>query len=175
MCMMVIGAALSIGMGVMQAAATQQAKQADYAAKSAAWTQNVLNAEAAARNEHRQILLHQMQEQDKSVQKDHLSYIEQAQKSATVENSAAGAGVSGISLGNLLDDITQKSQYNRTIVDRNLMFVVADTQANLKSTDDRLMGRINSVERPVEPANTFLLDAGAAVAKPISGLATSFM
>lgn len=168
-----IGAVLGMAMSVAQAGAAQQAKQADYQAKAVAWQQNVLNSEAAARDEHRQILTRQMQEQDKTLQKDHISRIEQAQKGATAEVQAAKGGVSGISLSNIVDDINQKSLLNRTYADRNYMFIVADTQEQLKASDTRALSRINSVERPMEPANTFALDALGGVAQGIGKLSSS--
>lgn len=173
MCVGMIGAVLGMGMSIMQAGAAQQAKQADYQAKSVAWQQNVLNAEAAARDEHRMILTRQMQEQEKTLQKTHVSRIEEAQKSATAEVQAAAGGTSGISLDNIVDDISQKSQLNRTYADRNYMFIVADTSEQLKASDTKALGRINSMQRPVEPANTFMLDALGGIAGGIGKMSSS--
>lgn len=147
-------------MGVSMAAsdAAYQARMDDYQAKSAVWRQNVVNSEAAARDEHQAILNRQMQEQAKTTQKKHLSYIEEAQKSAEAEVSASAGGVSGLSVDNIVSDIRNKSLQNRTYADTNYKFIVADTQAQLKATEARLMSRINSVERPVSPADTRGLD-----------------
>lgn len=157
MCGPALGLLVGIGQFVVGAAAAQagyQAKMADYNAKAAAWTQNVINSEAAARDEHRQILTRQLEEQAKTTQKKHVSFVEQAQKQASAEVSAASGNVSGISVDAIIGDIANKSEQNRTYADTNYKFIVADTQAQLKATDARLMSRINSVERPVSPADT---------------------
>lgn len=152
MCAPALSAVMGLAVGVMQAGASYSAQQADYRAKSEAWRQNVTNSEAAARDEQRQILTQQMQEQDKTVQKDHISFLEQAQKSSRVEVSAAQGGVSGLSVDNLLADIAGKSELNRTYADRNYAFVAADITEKLHASDTRLQSRINSVQRPVEPS-----------------------
>jgi hypothetical protein len=151
---MILGAVLSIGVAAMQASAEQQAKQADYNARVAAWQQNIINAQTAARDEQRQIITRQLQEQEKTSQKIHVSFLEQAQKQATAEVQGAAAGVSGISLDNILSDIEGKSLLNRTYAEKNYQYVVADTQEQLKATVTRMQGRINSVATPVSPANT---------------------
>ena len=173
MCVGIIGAVLGAGISLMQAGAAQQAKQQEYAAASQRWQQNIINTEAAARDEHRQIITRQMQEQEKTAQKLHISFIEQAQKGAEAEVRGAEAGVSGISLDNVLDDIESKSLLNRTYADINYKYIVADTEEQLKATDTRAMNRINSIPRPVEPANTFALDAMSGVFGAVGKVAGS--
>jgi hypothetical protein len=161
-------------MGVMQAGASYGASQADYAAKSAAWVQNVTNSEAAARDDQRQILTKQLEEQAATVQKQHVSFVTQAQKQSSVENSAASSGVSGNSVDNLLSDIAGKSEENRSYDQENYKFVVADTQEKLHASDTTLQSRINSVQRPTEPSPlSFIAGIGDAGLKGFKSLSAS--
>lgn len=152
MCAPGISAIAGIGMGILQAGASAGAADADYAAKSAAWTQNVVNSEAAARDEQKQIIGNQLAEQKKLGQQLHGSFITQAQKQGTVAAMASSANVAGVSVENILQDIAGKSEENRTNAAENYKMVVADTQMKLRSSDDQLMSRINSVQRPVSPS-----------------------
>lgn len=170
MCAPMLGAAV----GMVSAVAGFQAQQADYRAKKAAWEQNVVNAEAAARDEHRQITNRFLQEQEKTTQKKHVSFIEEAQKRATAENNAAGAGVSGNSVDNILRDISGKSMLNRTYADQNYKFVAADLTEQLKASDTKMIGRINSMPVPQAPSPLGMIAgvAGAGV-KAMGGLGMS--
>jgi hypothetical protein len=150
----VLGAVMSVAVGAASAQAEHDAKMADYQQRSLIWQQNVINAEAAARDDHRQIITKQLQEQEKVAQKVHVSYVEQAQKQATAEVQASASGVSGISLDNILDDIGQKSMLNRTYEATNYKFIVQDTQEQLYASTQKAIDRINSVPRPQEPADT---------------------
>ncbi len=152
MCAPGISAIAGIAMGVLQAGVSYGAAQADYNAKSAAWKQNVVNSEAAARDEQRQILTQQMQEQAKTGQKEHISFLEQAQKQSSVEVSAVQGGVSGLSVDNLLGDIAAKSATNRAYMDENYKFVAANIQEKLHASDTTLASRINSMQAPVSPS-----------------------
>jgi hypothetical protein len=173
MCAPGISAIAGIGMGILQASASYGASQADYQAKMQAWRQNLTNSEAAARDEQRQILTHQMQEQDKTVQTDHISFLQQAQKQSSVEVSAAQGGVSGLSVDNLLSDIAVKSALNRTYADENYKFVAADIQEKLHASDTRLQSRINSVQAPVEPSPlSFIAGVGSSVVGGIKALSS---
>lgn len=167
MCAPMLGAAIGMMATVAQAGAEQSAKETDYAAKSATWRQNVVNAQAAGRDEQRQIITKQLQEQEKTAQKVHVSYLEQAQKQATATVQAAAAGTGGVSLDNILDDIAQKSELNRTYAAMNYKYVVQDTAESLKSSDQKIMDRINSVPRPQEPANT----SGITILGGLAGMA----
>jgi hypothetical protein len=154
----------------MSASASNSAKKADYAAKSAAWKQNVVNSMAAGRDEQRQIMNQQMQEQSKTTQKKHVSFLEEAQKVATAEVQAASANVAGLSVDNILADLSGKAALNRTYADENYRYIVADTTEKLKGTDTRIMARINSMERPVSPADTSGIEIMGAGVKAFAGL-----
>jgi hypothetical protein len=158
-----MSAGMSLVSGVAGASASHAAAEADYEAKSAVWKQNVVNSEAAARNEQQQIITNNLEEQAKKVQKDKIYDIQGAQKSALALTSAASAGIGGHSVDAIMSDIEGKALLNQTFTDTNYMYVAANAQQKLTATDTTLMSRINSVERPVEPAdNTGLALLGGA-------------
>lgn len=167
MCAPMLGAVV----GIVGAVAQFQAQQADYQAKKAVWEQNVVNAEASARDEHRQLTNRFLQEQEKTTQHKHVAMLEGAKKAATAENNAASAGVSGISVDNILADINGKTLLNMTYADRNYQFVAADLTEQLKATDTKMKGRIESIPVPQEPSPLGLIAgiAGAGV-KGLGGM-----
>lgn len=173
MCMPIIGAILSIGVAAAQASAEQKAKTADYNAKVLAWQQNIINSQAAARDEQRQIITKQMQTQAQTSQKVHVSYIDQAQKQATAEVQAGAAGVSGLSLDNILDDIAQKSELNRTYAMTNYQYAVTQTQEDLHASDTKLTSRINQVPVPIQPIDTSGITVLGSVAGAVGKLGGS--
>lgn len=144
-------AALGAVVGIMGSVASFAAKQQDYEAKAAAWRQNVVNAQAAARDDQQQLLVRNLQEQDKTTQDKHVSYIEGAQKAAMAEASAAAGGVSGMSVDNLITDIEGKSALNRTYADMNYKMKAQQIQTQLTGTVTTMQSRIDSMHRPVAP------------------------
>jgi hypothetical protein len=157
-------------MGMMTAGAQYAAARADYNAKAAQWTQNVVNAEAAARDEQSQNLLRQMQEERASNQKIHLQDIEEAEKKSQVVVASADAGVSGLSVDNLIADIGRSAAYNRQVERDNWKMTAAQLQKEMDATETRMMNRINSVPRPTAPsAGAYLLGGLAGGIKGLGG------
>lgn len=158
-------AALGAVVGIMSSVASFSAKQQDYEAKAAAWRQNVVNAQAAARNDQQQLLTRQLQEGAKTVQDKHISYVEGAQKAAMAEAAGAKGGVTGLSVDNLVSDIQGKSLLNRTYADENYQMKAAQIQAQLDGTVTTMQSRIDSMPRPVSPSPLELVAgiAGAGV------------
>lgn len=149
----------------MSSVASFSAKQQDYEAKAAAWRQNVVNAQAGARNDQQQLLQRDLQEQSKTIQDKHVSYIEGAQKAALAETSAAAGGVTGLSVDNLITDIQGKSLLNRTYADENYMMKASQIQTQLNGTVTTMQSRIDSMPRPQAPSPLELVAgiAGAGV------------
>lgn len=149
----------------MSSVAGFAAKQQDYEAKAAAWRQNVVNAQAAARNDQQQLLQRDLQEQSKTVQSKHVSYIEGAQKAALAETSAAAGGVSGLSVDNLITDIQGRSALNRSYADENYRMKASQLQAQMDGTVVTMQSRIDSMPRPIAPSPLELVAgiAGAGV------------
>ncbi len=92
--------------------------------------------------------LRQIQEQDATAQKLHLANIDEAEKRATVEVSGAEAGVAGISVNNLLADVTRKAATNRQTERENLRMTTRQLQLDKEGSRARNQGRINSAPRP---------------------------
>lgn len=152
MCAPAAVAIAGLGVGMLQAGASSAASNADYAAKSAAWSQNVVNSEAAARDEEKQIIGNQLAEQAKTNQQLQISELTQAEKQGQEGARAAGGNVSGVSVDNILQDIAGKSEVNRTYADMNYKFIVAGTQQQLTASDDQEQSRINSMPLPQSPS-----------------------
>ena len=163
--------ALGAVVGMMGAAASFAGQQADYRAKKAAWEQNVVNAEAGARDGYRQTTVRFIQEQEKTTQAKHVSYLQEAEKASQAENSAGAAGISGISVDNILRDISGKSELNRTYDDMNYKYVAADLTEQLHQIDTKEMNQINSMPVPQAPSplTMFAGMAGAGV-KAMGGM-----
>lgn len=151
-----IGGILSAVVGMASAVVQHGAAQQDYEMKAAQWKQNVVNSWAAARDEQGQLLLRQMEEERGTAQKIKLSDIEEAEKRAEVEVSAAAGNVSGISVQNLVADVTRRAAYNRTVERQNWIMTAAQLQKEQDATITRAEGRINSVTRPVAPSGAAL-------------------
>jgi hypothetical protein len=142
---------LGMAVGAMQAIVGHQAAVDDYHAKSEQWRQNIVNAQSAARDEQGQLLLRHMQEEEATNQKVKLSQIEEAEQRALVEVTAGHSGVSGLSIQNLLSDVTRRSAYNRTVELQNFKMTAAQLQAEQNQTVTTMESRIASIPRPVAP------------------------
>ena len=146
------GAALSVGMSLATSVVGFSADQADYSARAAQWQQNYTNSLAAGRDEQNQLLFRTMEEQDAQAQRIHLTNIEEAEVRAETEVSAAAAGVSGVSVDNLIQDVARKAGAKREADRINHQNTVAQLTAELEATNTGVQNRINSVQRPTAPS-----------------------
>lgn len=128
-----------------------QAASEDYEARAAQYRQNVVNSLAAGRDEQKQILLRMNQEQDAFVQKRHQDAVEGAEAMAEAEVSAAEAGVSGLSLDNILAGIQRDVNENQTANKTNYENTVVQLQSEIEATNFRIQNNINSVQTPTKP------------------------
>lgn len=135
-----------------QSAVEFGAASADYEARSAQWKQNITNTYAAAESEHGQLLQRQLQEQDALSIKQRLSLIEEAEAKAAAQVSAAGAGVSGTSVENILGDIGRKAATNRAIDQQNYRMTAAQLQQEHEAVSVRAQNRFASVSMPTGPS-----------------------
>lgn len=150
MCAMIapiLGAVMSVATAVVSFQAAQQ----DYEAKSEQWRQNYSNALSAGRDEQRQLSLRMLQEDDAFHQKARATNIEGAEVAAEAEASASAAGLSGVSLDNLLVGIRRKVADKMNADETNYMNTAAQLQAENNATINRIDNRINSVQRPIAP------------------------
>lgn len=142
----------SLAVGVASAGTGAAASSADYAAKSSAWQQNVVNAEAGARDSDKQVIGNQLADQNKTNQQLQISQITGAEKSSKAAVSAVQGNVTGISMDNILQDIANKSEVNRTYADQQYKYIVAGTTEQLKSVNDEEQSRINGDTLPLSPS-----------------------
>lgn len=106
------------------------------------------NAQQTFRNDIDQLSLRQIQEANATAQKDKQTTLEVAEKSAEVEASAAAAGVSGISVDNLVADVQRRGARNKVTQYENLKMTVQQIQQEKKGVRATAQSRINSAPRP---------------------------
>ena len=144
---MCVQAAVALATSVVSFAAAQD----DYNARAAQWKQNYVNALASGREEQQQLQVRMVQEQAGHSQQQQMSEIEGAEVRAEAEVSAANAGLSGISLNNILTGINRKIGQKQAAEETNYLNTVAQLGQNLKATNTNISNRINSVSTPVSP------------------------
>lgn len=144
---MCVQAVVAIASSVVSFAAAQD----DYENRAAQWKQNYVNALASGRDEQRQIQVRMTQEQDGHVQQQQMAEIEGAEIRSEAEVSAATAGLSGISLDNILTGISRNIATKQAAEETNYMNTVAQLGENLKATNTNIENRINSVAKPTSP------------------------
>jgi len=133
------------------------AAQADQAAQQQArYDQNYQNSLAAGRDQHNQLTLRAMQENDAAAQKEHEIAVEGATREAEVNVSAAGGGVGGLSVDALLSDVALKVAQNRSITQKNANMTAQQLAMQQKGVVTQTESRINSVAQgsapnPLEP------------------------
>lgn len=155
MCMAAIGLVTTLA----STAANVMGAVAQHNAQQKAFEQNAVNAMAAARDEHNQLTLREIQEQKKTSQSLHKSYVKQAEVAAETRLNAAEGGVAGISVDNLIRDVEGKSAWNRQVDRENYDMVAAQLTQEQRSVVSREKARIDSVQAP----------SGAALAGNIVG------
>lgn len=110
--------------------------------------QNEKNALQAFRNDQTALTLRQLQEQEATAQKTQETNIEEAQKVSEVKLSAAGGGVAGISVANIVGDVKRRAERNRSTQIRNTQMTLAQLQQEKEGARATAQSRINSVPRP---------------------------
>lgn len=162
----ILGLAMSAASAVVGFAAKQQQYERDVKQ----YNQNYQNALAANRDDQKQIALRQMQEQQAYQQKDHLAVLEQAEKSAEVNVNAAGAGVAGLSVDNLIGDVSRKTALNRETLETNWRNTASQLQAENNASTNKAQSRIQSMPVPIAPSPmSMFVDIGSAGVKAFSG------
>lgn len=142
MCSIALAAGMaSFATGAAQTIATYQGQKQD--------AENVRqSALAAERQETLEITRRQMQEADATAQKKTLSDLDEAERIADAEVSAAAAGVSGISLDNLIGDISRRSARDQQTLTENARMTAQQLQLEKRSAGIRRQSRINSAPKP---------------------------
>lgn len=106
------------------------------------------SAIAAHKLEQNQLSKRQMQEQDALVQKQRMQAIEEAQAKAETVQSAASGGISGISLDNLVADVSRRAATNRQTEEINTRNIVGQLAMEKKGVTAQAKSRINSSPAP---------------------------
>lgn len=146
-----VGAALGAMVSIASSVVSFMAAEEEYQAKAEQWRQNYSNSVTAAAVEQDQLTLRTMQEQEAFHQQMHETNVEGAEVAAQAEVSAASAGVSGISLDNILNGIGSKISAKREADRTNHFNVVAQITEQKKGTVVEAKNRINSMQKPTPP------------------------
>lgn len=137
---------------VQYAGAQQQAKQQTQ--------QQITNANNAVddwRNQQGQITQRRLQEQDALGQKLTQQNLDEAQAQAEVQTSAAASGVSGISVDNLMADVTRRASSNRQTEETNTDNILQQLSMQSQGVNSQSLSRINSVPNATKPSPLSLI------------------
>lgn len=132
---------ISFGVGAVQSIA-------QYSAQKQEAKQNQENAESAWAQQQNQLTKRAMQEEDALRQKQQTMNIEEAQAKASTVASAAGAGVAGLSLDNIVADVGRRASFNRQAEEENTRNTLAQIRMERKGVNSQAQSRINSVPKP---------------------------
>jgi hypothetical protein len=136
---------------IAQSAVSFGAASGEYSQRAQQWQDNRRNALAAGRDEQKALTIRMVQEQDAYVQKRHMDTIEGAEAAASAEASGAAAGVSGLSLDNILVGIGREAGAKANADKTNYSNTALQLSEELKSTNTNIKNRINSVQVPTKP------------------------
>jgi hypothetical protein len=137
-----------VSLGIMTFAMGAVKSIAEYQAASEESAAVEKNALAAYANDQTAINHRQIQEADASSQKVQQINLEEAKKVSEVRLSAASAGVSGISVDNLVGDVTRQASQNRQNQFENTKMAIDQLQLEKKQSQTQAQSRINSAPRP---------------------------
>ncbi len=121
---------------------------AQYSAQKEEYANNKASSEQAWRDQQDQITQRTLQEQDALHQKEAKLNIEQAQAEAETAVSGAASGVQGISMDNLLQDVTRRASSNRETEKTNTDMIIGQLRLQRKGVNSEAVSRINSVSKP---------------------------
>lgn len=164
MCPPVIALA-TLAISGLSAVASYQGQQAQYSAQVEQKQANDRLALAAARDDQKMLTQRQLQEQGAYAQKTHMQEIEQAERTADVRVSAAGGNVAGISVGNLIADVSRRADNNLLTLETNYKNTASQLQAEQDATVTKMQSRMAGVATPTKPspAGALLGFAGDAI------------
>lgn len=106
------------------------------------------NALQAYNNDEIALAHRQIQEADASGQKVQQINLDEAKKVSEVKLSASSAGVSGISVDNIVGDVTRQASQNRQNQFDNTKMAINQLQLEKKQSQAQAQSRINSAPKP---------------------------
>lgn len=137
---------------IMQSVVSFAADSADFNNRADQWRQNFTNSLASGRDEQRQLSLRMLQEEDAHVDRTQQTMVEGAEAVSASRLSANSAGVSGISVGNIIAGLRHKVAARRQNENTNYRNTAAQLTTEMGATNTRIENRINSVQRPTAPS-----------------------
>ncbi|MGV1835233.1 virion core protein, T7 gp14 family [Rhizobium rhizogenes] len=137
-----------VSLGVLTFASSAASTVAGYVAQSQEAKATRANAEQSWRDQQTQISQREMQEQDALRQKQTQQNIQEAQAIADTQVSGAAAGISGVSLDNLLQDVNRRASTNRQVEETNTDMILSQLRQQRKATTTQAVGRISAAASP---------------------------
>lgn len=139
------------------AAFEQQSAAADEQTRR--YEENRRNALEASAHEQKVFNQRAMQEADKTTEEQRAGLLKAEEVRGATEASAAGAGVTGLSLENLMADVYRKEGTNQMIRETNYRSTVEQLQEQKRGSIITAKSRINSMS-PGQPPSALGLVAG---------------
>lgn len=135
-------------MGVLSFAVGAAQAIAQYSAQQQAYDDNKAAVEASYRDQQTQLTQREMQEQDALKQKLQQQNIQEAQASAETQVNGAASGFTGISLDNLMADVSRRASMNRETERTNTDMIISQLETEKTAAQSTAQGRIASVQPP---------------------------
>ena len=142
--------------GAVQSVSQYGAAKQQAAAQDAYYDANKANADRSAAYEYHQNQLRKQQEQDAAGTKSFDNMLETRAKVAHAEVGAGEAGVTGLSVDSLINDIFGAGGRTNDRIAQNKEMTLAQLNAEDQGIAARQTDRINSVRRGVQPSGLAL-------------------
>lgn len=163
-------AVASLAFGALGSVAQYQAGVDQANAQTAQHYANKQNAEAALRADYAQLNLRAVQEGEAKVAEAQKIRIEEAKAKARARLVAGEAGVTGISVDNLVADIGQQAAMEEEARNYNYLSTINQLQQEGKAAQARAHGRILSVPKGQKPSPlTLVAGIGSSAVKAFGG------
>jgi hypothetical protein len=105
-------------------------------------------AEDAFKNDQQQLTMRELQEQEALAQREQAINLEEAEIKATATVGGIEAGVGGISMDNLLADVSRRAARNRVTERTNTRNTITQIQMEKRGSASQAQSRVNSAPRP---------------------------
>lgn len=133
-----------------------QAAQAQASMQNAIYDRNRQNAFRALAQEYGDISYRQSQEQQAAAEhKEEIARAERAQRASAIVR-AGEAGITGLTPGMILRDISGAASRDRSTVSRNLEWTLGQLQRSKASAQTNTINQINSMQRGQSPSRLAL-------------------
>lgn len=163
----VIGAVLSIAQAAV--GFSEASRQADE--QNAYYERNRAEAVRTMTDDYSNLQRRELQENEAQGQESFEKQIEAARTISTARTAAGEAGVTGLSVNALVQDLSAQRGRGTQAINRNYVMQVENLRSEMKNAENRAISRINSVRRASKPsAAPFILQGlGGALNAVASG------